>query len=87
MGAILDRSIEHLAPSDQMITTVRRMLIRAAADLEKSGAVPNSAADHTLYDRVRGGHFSADEAQDWLQAYSERVALHPWEQVMPQAAA
>ena len=86
MGAILDRSLEHLAPSDQMITTVRRMLIRAAHDLEKTGAVHKSAADHTLYDRVRGGHFSADDAQDWLDAYNERVASHPWEAVMPQAA-
>ena len=62
------------------------MLIRAAGDLEKSGQVPKSAADHTLYDRVRGGHFSAGEALDWLEAYDERVAAHPWEQVMPQAA-
>lgn len=86
MGTILDRTIEHLAPSDRMITTVRCMLIRAAGDFKKSGALPKSATNHTVYDRVRGGHFSADETRDWLEAYGERVAAHPWEAVMPQAA-
>ena len=86
MGVILDRTLEHLAPSDQMITTVRRMLIRAAGDLKKTGALPISATDATVYDRVRGGHFSASDACDWLDAYDERVASHPWEAVMPRAA-
>ena len=86
MGTILDRTLEHLAPSDRMITTVRRMLIRAAGDFKKSGTVPKSATDHTVYDRVRGGHFSADETRDWLEAYAARVANHPWEAVLPRAA-
>ena len=82
MGRVLDRTLEHLAPSDQMITTVRRLLIRAALELERTGTAPKSATDHTVYDRVRGGHFSADESCDWLEAYDQRLTDSPWEDVI-----
>jgi phthalate 4,5-dioxygenase oxygenase subunit len=40
MGAISDRTLEHLAPSDRMITMTRRRLLEAARALRDNGTVP-----------------------------------------------
>ncbi len=81
MGAILDRTIEHLAPSDIMITQVRRLLIRSALAYDKDKTLPPSAEHPEYYDRVRGGHFVADEGTPWLDAYRKILAKSPWENV------
>ena len=81
MGEILDRTIEHLAPSDIMITQVRRLLIRSALAYEKDKTLPPSVDHPEYYDRVRGGHFVADEGTPWLDAYRDILSHSPWEGV------
>ena len=77
MGAITDRTFEHLAPSDATINRVRRLLIKAASDLQKSGKAPKSATDPSVYDGLRGGQFVAPEGQDWLEAWRENLERTP----------
>ena len=77
MGAIVDRSLEHLAPSDMMVARVRRLLLRAVRALDESGALPPAAADPACQSGVRGGHFLAPEGVDWLAAYAAELAAPP----------
>jgi hypothetical protein len=77
MGAITDHTFERLAPSDQMITHVRRRLIRAARAFKKTGKAPPAAANHRDYAGVRGGHFQAPKKADWLKTYRIEVAKSP----------
>ncbi len=81
MGEILDRTIEHLAPSDIMITQVRRLLIRSALAYEKDKTLPPGVEHPEYYERVRGGHFVADEGTPWLDAYRDILSNSPWEGV------
>jgi len=77
MGAITDRTLEHLAPSDIMITRTRRALLKAALRFRDGGELPASASAIGVYEGVRGGHFVAPENDDWLDAYAARVAASP----------
>jgi len=77
MEPIVDRSCEHLAPSDIMITRVRRQLMRAAAEFEGTGKLPPSAADPALFGAARGGFFVAKESVAWLDAYRDQMAAVP----------
>ena len=77
MGGIVDRSWEHLAPSDMMIARVRRLMLRAARGLAEAGTLPPGAADPLCLAGVRGGHFLAPMATDWLTAYAEQCAVAP----------
>ena len=45
MGPIVDHELEHLAPSDQMITRTRRRLLMAARALRDKGTLPPGADD------------------------------------------
>jgi phthalate 4,5-dioxygenase len=76
MGAIVDRSFEHLAPSDMMIARVRRLLLRSARGMA-AGTVPPGAADPLVLDGVRGGHFLAAKGVDWLQALADQRKAAP----------
>ena len=86
MGPIVERESEHLAPSDVMITQVRRLLVRSALDHAKDGTVPKSATDPKVYEGVRSGQFVAPEAQDWLEATAEKVVANPLNYSLAQAA-
>ncbi len=77
MGAITDHTFERLAPSDQMITHVRRRLIRAARAFKKTGKAPPAAGNHMDYAGVRGGHFQAPKKAEWFKAYRDEVAKSP----------
>jgi len=72
MGKITDHSFEHLAPSDIMITHVRRRLLLAVRAFEKNGSLPPLATNASIYQNVRSGYFVAPEDQDWLEAYKEQ---------------
>jgi phenylpropionate dioxygenase-like ring-hydroxylating dioxygenase large terminal subunit len=76
MGRIVDRSLEHLAPSDMMIARVRRLLLGAARGAAK-GTMPPGAADPLCLDGVRGGHFVAAKDRDWLAALADQRAATP----------
>ncbi|MBT3990325.1 MAG: Rieske 2Fe-2S domain-containing protein [Rhodospirillaceae bacterium] len=72
MGAITDHSFERLAPSDIMITQVRKRLLLAARAYVKDGSLPPCAVDPSIYQDVRSGNFIVPEEQDWLDAYREK---------------
>ncbi len=67
MGAVLDRSIEHLGTSDVMIIRVRRRLIAAAQALREHGEVPPGADNPAVY-RTRSGSVFLHKDADWLAA-------------------
>jgi hypothetical protein len=86
IGPIAPRELEHLAPSDLMITRVRRLLIKAATDHAESGTLPRSARDPAVYAGIRSGQFLAPEAADWFQAYRDKVAANPLNYALALAA-
>jgi hypothetical protein len=73
----VDRTHEHLAPSDIMITRVRRQLLRAAAEFGASGKLPPSASDPALFAAARGGFFVEKDSVAWLDAYRDQIAAAP----------
>jgi phenylpropionate dioxygenase-like ring-hydroxylating dioxygenase large terminal subunit len=79
MGDISDRTLEHLAPSDQLITATRRRLINAARALRDKGTVPPLVDNPEAGSVVRSGEFIAPAAQEWRDAYAQalRQAMHP----------
>jgi len=73
MGAIVDRNLENLAPSDIAIARNRRMLqnaVKAFAD----GKRPPAADNPALYGTVRGGYYTTTEAGDWLALHRAALA-------------
>ena len=73
MGDIVDRSLEHLAPSDRMIAITRKRLLEAAQTLMKEGKVPATVDNPDIYRGARGGAFIASAKIDWLDAYAEKL--------------
>jgi phthalate 4,5-dioxygenase len=88
MGEIVDRSLEHLAPSDRMITVTRRCLLKAAHELQDEKKVPATVDDSDIYRRARGGAFIAPADVDWLDAYARnlREAVSPLGMLIAEAA-
>jgi len=78
MGPIVDHTLEHLAPSDQMITRTRRRLLLAARALRDQGTVPPGVDNPTLYLRIRSGE-RVVKATNWQDAYDDgiRQAVRP----------
>jgi len=79
MGSIVDRTFEHLAPSDQMITRTRRRLLMAARALRDQGIAPPGAQDAGVYRGARSGYFVSNDMSDWKQVYAKQLAasVHP----------
>jgi phthalate 4,5-dioxygenase oxygenase subunit len=73
MGEIVDRRLEHLAPSDRAITATRRRLLNAAIALRDDGVVPPGVDQPDLSRGARAGAFVAPETQDWHEAYAENL--------------
>ena len=73
MGDIPDFAWEHLAPSDQMITTTRRRILNAVNALQKDGTKPPAAFTPHDYYGARSGFFVAPETRDWQEVYRERL--------------
>lgn len=72
---IVDRMLEHLAPSDRMITVTRRRLLAAAAAHQKDKTVPPTVAQPELTRTARGGTFVAPDDIDWREAYARQVEV------------
>ena len=73
MEEIVDRSLEHLAPSDRMIAVTRKRLLQAAQELMNEKKVPATVDNPDIYRGARGGAFVAPIEQDWLDAYAEKL--------------
>ena len=86
MGEIVDRTFEHLAPSDQMITRTRRHIVKAAQTYAKDGTLPKSALDPSVYRSVRGGQFVTKEGADWIASYKHKIETAELKVPMPMAA-
>jgi phthalate 4,5-dioxygenase oxygenase subunit len=87
MGAIIDHELEHLGPSDRMITLTRRRLLQAARAWHAGGgAAPPGVDDPALYLKARSGYFLSAEGVDWRQAYAQQVAAAARPVPLPQAA-
>jgi phthalate 4,5-dioxygenase len=74
MDAILDRTLEHLVPSDRMIVMTRRRLYEAAWASREHGTVPPLVDDPEKSATVRSGEIVAPESRDWLELYQEALA-------------
>ena len=72
MGAIADRSQEHLVPSDLAVAHIRRRLLEAAKALRDSGATPPGVDQPDAYDRWCG-FLIAPKAEELGQVYDEAV--------------
>ncbi len=73
MGPIVDRSFEHLAPSDRMIVQTRRRLAAAARALASGHAAPPGVDDPEVCQGAHSGDFITPEGMDWMQAYAGEV--------------
>jgi phenylpropionate dioxygenase-like ring-hydroxylating dioxygenase large terminal subunit len=67
MGAIYDRSHEHLGTSDAMVIRTRRRLINAAKALERDGVLPPGVDDPGVY-HCRSGGVILPRTADWIEA-------------------
>jgi phenylpropionate dioxygenase-like ring-hydroxylating dioxygenase large terminal subunit len=74
MGAILDHSLEHLAPSDQMITRTRRRLLLAARALRDDGVPPPGVDNVEVFRDARGGYFVSGNGNGWRDVYAAELA-------------
>jgi nitrite reductase/ring-hydroxylating ferredoxin subunit len=69
MGAIPDHSLEHLAPTDQMIAFVRRRLVMALRDFTDAATAAPCAMSPATYFGARSGAFTADPTLAFSTAY------------------
>lgn len=79
MGPICDRTQEHLAGSDAMISRVRRRLLTAAKDLAEHRRVPPGVDNPEAY-RQRSGGVILDADADWVEATThlrQAYVTHP----------
>ena len=74
MGEIVDRSLEHLGPSDHMITQTRRRLLVVVRALADDGVAPPGVDDPEVFLRARGGDMMIDKSDDWIEAYARQKA-------------
>jgi hypothetical protein len=73
MGPIVDRSLEHLASSDRMVTVTRRALLKAAREYAESGKLPEVLDKPELVLDARGGDMVVPEGTDWLDGYEQSM--------------
>lgn len=72
MGEIVDRTFEHLSPSDQMVALTRRSILNAVAAHEESGAVVPVLDQPSVVRAARSGTFITGAEKEWFAAYLER---------------
>ena len=78
MGAIYDRSKEHLGTTDLAIIRARQLWLRSAREFRDRGAAPRGANDAAAY-RVRSGAvmLAKNDPVSWVEAVRERVVAKP----------
>jgi nitrite reductase/ring-hydroxylating ferredoxin subunit len=72
MGAIVDRSKEHLGTSDRAIAMMRRMLLETIEKVE--GGAPAPGADPATHRNVRPHEGIVGVDQDWRQVFGSEIA-------------
>jgi phenylpropionate dioxygenase-like ring-hydroxylating dioxygenase large terminal subunit len=86
MGAISDKTQEHLGTSDIMIARCRQRLLRAMRALRNSGTVPAGVDNPEIY-RVRSGGALLPREADWLEATAKRRQAYTEHPELPEQAA
>jgi phenylpropionate dioxygenase-like ring-hydroxylating dioxygenase large terminal subunit len=86
MGPITDHGLEHLAPSDQMVTRTRRRLLLAARALRDKGALPPGIEDAEVFRGARSGYFTSDDNSPWQEIYAKELVASVRPQVPRHAA-
>jgi phthalate 4,5-dioxygenase len=74
MGPITSHELEHLAPSDQMITRTRRRLLTAARALRDKGELPPGVENVDVYRDARSGYFVSADQTPWQEIYTKQLA-------------
>jgi len=74
MGELVDRTLEHLVPSDRMIVATRRRLYEAASALRDRATVPPLVDNPEAAAAVRSGEVIAPADKDWLEVYDTALA-------------
>jgi phthalate 4,5-dioxygenase len=75
MGAIANRSIEHLGSSDSAVARVRRLWLQAVRD-EQNGHAPLGVNRPETY-RLRATGFVTDKDTDWTTAAADWITGQP----------
>jgi phthalate 4,5-dioxygenase len=84
MGAVQDRTEEHLGVSDKAITAYRRVLLRAIQDHAEGKETPGMARDELTAGALRGPVAvdtvapQASWREHWVQRDERRRAASPW---------
>ncbi len=73
MGAISDRTKEHLSVSDHMIVATRRRMLRMLRAYQE-GAAPPGVDEARTFQQSRSGAFTADAATPWAEAYAAQIS-------------
>jgi phthalate 4,5-dioxygenase len=76
MGAILDRTQEHLGTTDAAIIRLRRVMLDAVKALRDHGTVPPTVDDPDAY-AVRSGSVVLPPDQPWLEFSRPRLQVAP----------
>jgi hypothetical protein len=69
MGAITDRTQEHLGTSDRAIAVMRRLLLEAVSAVER-GERPRGS-DAATYRSIRSHDGLVPAGSDWREAFAE----------------
>jgi len=69
MGAISERTKEHLGTSDTMVIKTRQRLMRAAKELQEG--IEPAAVDHPEMYAIRSGGVILPKETDWLEGTEE----------------
>ena len=74
MGAISDHELEHLGPSDLMISRTRRRLLLAVRGLRENSVPPPGVDDPGVFFHARSGCYLHAAASDFTDAYRAQLA-------------
>jgi hypothetical protein len=72
MGAVCDRTKEHLGASDAAIVRMRRRLVSAAKTLHERSQAPSGVEDPTLYHK-HGDQMLLEEKDSWTEHYAAKM--------------
>ena len=72
MGAVCDRSREHLGASDAAIVQMRRCLLNAARELEKNSKRPPGVDSPSCYQK-HGDQMLLAENDSWVKNYIAKM--------------
>jgi phthalate 4,5-dioxygenase len=73
MGKITDHELEHLCPSDLMISRTRRKLLVTARALRDHGVIPPGVDDPAVFYRARSGCYLHAASSEFLDAYRDQL--------------